>query len=318
MAEATAPRALKNDFAGWAIVAFASMLWGTDVLLRPMVLAAGLDSVAVVLLEHAALTILFLPVVVKARRELFSLNLREFLALLFISWAGSMLATVLLTQAYVAGDPLTATLLQKLQPAFAIVLAGPVLKEQRKAGFWLWFAMALIGAYLLSFGLSWVGDPFNRKGLIAAVYAVSAAAIWGTCTVVGRWSLTRLNPLPMAGLRFTLALPLLLLWALLGNHLATVHQSQVASAIIPLLLIVVFPDVLGMSLYYLGLERTSASLATLAELAYPATAIIVSLGSTQEFTKAKWFGIVLILVSLFFIRGDQLVKAPSDAVVAEN
>lgn len=307
------PRPLRNDFGGWCIVAFASMLWATDVFLRPKVLAAGLDAVAVVFLEHLALTVLFLPIVIRSRQTLFNLRARELGALLFISWAGSTLATVLITQAYVEGDPLTATLLQKLQPAFAVVLAGPILRERRLPMFWVWLGVALVGAYLISFGFSWIGDPLNHKGLVAAECAIGAAALWGSCTVVGRWSLGQLKPLPIAGLRFSLALPVLIVWVWAGHHLHAMTPAAVSSAALPLALIVLLPDALAMGLYYIGLERTSASLATLAELAYPATAILASFQWATKLTMEKWFGVALLVLSMFFIRRDHLVFAPSIA-----
>jgi drug/metabolite transporter (DMT)-like permease len=304
-------RNLRNDFAGWSIVAFAAMLWASDLSLRPKVLATGLDSVTIVFFEHAALALLFLPIVMGARQELKGIRGREFLALLFISWAGSSLATVLITQAYAAGDPFTAALLQKLQPAFALALAGPILHERRKREFWLWFPIAFFGAYLISFGFTWIGDPLNRKNLAVAVYAVTAAALWGASTVVGRWSLGRVSPLPVAGMRFTLALPILFVWAVLGNHLHGINLAQLTNAVWPLALIVLLPDALAMCLYYVGLERTPASLATLAELAYPATAILISLGTSKKFLIGQCIGIGILLASLFFIRRDHLVLAPA-------
>jgi drug/metabolite transporter (DMT)-like permease len=298
---------LRNDRLGWIIVAAAAMCWGSDVLLRPKALAAGLDSVAVVFFEHAALTVLFLPALIIFRSMVGKIRAKEFAALLFISWAGSTLATVLLTQAYVQGDPLTATLLQKLQPIFAIVLAGPVLKERQKGAYWVWFLVALAGAYMLSFGLTWIGDPLNHKGFVAAFYAIGAAALWGACTVVGRWSLAHLHPVSVAGLRFTFALPLLFVWALIGGHLSALPSGAVSAALLPLGLMVLLPDALGMALYYVGLAKTTASVATLAELAYPATAILVSLNSVAKFTSMQWVGLVLLLGSLYWIQKTNLV-----------
>ena len=46
-------------------------------------------------------------------------------------------------------------LLQKLQPVFAILLAGLVLHERVSSRFLSRAAVALAGAYLLTFGLAW-------------------------------------------------------------------------------------------------------------------------------------------------------------------
>jgi drug/metabolite transporter (DMT)-like permease len=288
------------------------------VLLRPKVLATGLDPVVLVLVEHLLLTLLFGFVVVRSRRDLMRMSLKEFLAVLFISWFGSVLATVLLTQAYVAGDPLTATLLQKLQPLFAILLAGPILHESRVKGFWIGVLGALAGAYLMSFGLTWIGDPFHHKGMTAAGYAAAAAALWGTCTVVGRWVLGHLRPIPIAGLRFMMAIPVLLVWAFLGRHFQGMGHEWPQKASAPLSLIVLFPDALGMALYYVGLQRTSASLATLAELAYPATAVVLGFGSALRFSLPQWTGLATLLLSLYWIKRETLVVPDSGRLEKRN
>jgi len=308
---------LKNDRAGWVLVSVGAMLWGTDLLLRPSVLSAGVDSVTLVLGEHLALTVLFAPVLFRTWRSWTKLSAAEIGGLLFIAWGGSAVATVLLTKAYAAGEPFTATLLQKLQPAFAVALAGPVLKERPRRWFYALFAVAMMGAYLMSFGLTWAADPVSKQALVAAQLAVCAAAIWGFCTVIGRWTLRRLEPFTVAGIRFVLALPVLLAWNLLSQGTQSARFSIPSSAWLPLMAIVLFPDALGMVLYYIGLRRTTASLATLAELAYPATAIILAYPTTHDFTPWKWLGLALLVVSLYFIRLENLVTPRKSDQVEE-
>ena len=301
---------LRNETFGWAFVAVAAMMWGSDLLLRPKVLSTGMGSVAIVMFEHIALAVIFAPTLIKSWRTWTKMSGREFACLLFIAWGGSGLATVLLTQAYSVGEPITATLLQKLQPAFAISLAAPILRERPKWMFFAFFGFGLIGAYLMSFGLTWMTEPMSSKALVAAGLAVGAAAIWGSCTVVGRWSLHRLDPFTVAGLRFTLALPMLLVWNLMRPGTTEAKFAVTSAAFLPLLAIVILPDALGMALYYFGLRKTTASLASLAELAYPATAILLAYPTTRDFTIWKWIGIAILVGSLHMIRRGNFVQAP--------
>ena len=303
---------LKNEPLGWVLVGVASMFWGTDLLFRPLVLKTGMGSVALVMVEHLALTAIFAPAIVLTWRTWTRLSRTEIAGLLFIAWGGSGLATVLLTKAYAAGEPFTATLLQKLQPAFAITLAGPILKERPKRMFILCFAFAIVGAYLMSFGLTWITDPLSKRAVLSAELALGAAALWGACTVIGRWSLQRLEPFTVAGLRFALALPLLVGWNLFLDGSAKSKFSMPVGAWLPLLAIVLLPDALGMALYYFGLRRTTASLATLAELAYPATAVILAYPSTHTFTAWKWLGLIVLIVSLYVIKQGDFITAPAD------
>ncbi len=301
---------LKNEPIGWVLVGIASMLWGTDLLLRPKVLSSGLNSVALVMYEHLALTALFAPALFRTWRTWTKLNLTEIVGLIFIAWGGSGLATVLLTQAYAVGEPVTATLLQKLQPIFAISLAGPILKEKPRRLFYVFLVIAMISAYLMSFGFSSITDPISKNEVFAAELAVGAAALWGACTVIGRWSLRRLEPFTIAGLRFTLALPMLIAWNLFSHGSKEANFAMPSAAWLPLAAIVLFPDALGMGLYYIGLRRTTASLATLAELAYPATAVILAYPTTRTYSPAKWLGLVLLIASLYVVRSRNFVKAP--------
>lgn len=300
---------LRNEPIGWVLVGIASMLWGTDLLLRPKVLSTGLNSVALVMYEHLALTALFAPALIKTWRTWTKLNLTEIAGLLFIAWGGSGLATVLLTQAYAVGEPVTATLLQKLQPIFAISLAGPILKERPRRLFYVFLVIAMISAYLMSFGFSSITDPISKNAVFAAELAVGAAGLWGACTVIGRWSLRRLEPFTIAGLRFTLALPMLVAWNLFSHGAKGANFAMPPAAWLPLAGIVLFPDALGMGLYYIGLRRTTASLATLAELAYPATAVILAYPTTRTYSPAKWLGLVLLIASLYVVRSRNFVKA---------
>ena len=63
-----------------------------------------------------------------------------------------------------------------------------------------------------------------------------------------------------------------------------------------LVLIALFPGLLGLLLYYRGLRSTPASYATLAELAYPATGVTLNwLLLGQPLTVAQGFGLVFVI-----------------------
>src|ERR671911_454510 len=72
--------------------------------------------------------------------------------LLEIAWGGSALATLLFTTAFALGNPTVVILLQKTQPLFAIALDHLLLRERLRPAYWPCFAVAVLGAYLISFG----------------------------------------------------------------------------------------------------------------------------------------------------------------------
>jgi drug/metabolite transporter (DMT)-like permease len=302
----------RNTPYGWIFVALGAMCWGSDILLRAP-LAQTLPAATIVLAEHVALCVLFVPILIRYRAEWLGLARREWLGLLFLAWAGSAISTVLLTKANALGSPLTATLLQKTQPLFAVALAGVVLRERRTALFWVLLGIAGVGAYLLSFGFLNPADALADPHALAALCALGAAALWGACTVVGRLVLgDNVRPAVVTGWRFVLAVPLLIVLGSAGWHHGALQAVLQPDVVVRLALIVLLPDVLGMSLYYVGLARTPASVATLAELAYPLTALLFGeLFAHQRLSTGQWCGLCLLLISLQAIQWSQSVKPAS-------
>ena len=75
------------------------------------------------------------------------------LAILFIAWGGSALASLLFTAGFTYGNPNVVLILQKVQPVFTVLLAAWILRERMVKAFWMMLVVVLIGAYLLTFGL---------------------------------------------------------------------------------------------------------------------------------------------------------------------
>jgi len=301
----------------WPTVAVGAALWGTDLLLRPRLLNGGMHPAEIVLGEHVLLTLIFVPTLFRFREESGRLRRGEWVGLLFLAWGGSAIATIMLTAAYSNGHALTATLLQKLQSPIAVGLAGVVLKERRSALFWGFFGLAMVAAYLISFGFRSLSDVIGSGAAWPTVYAIGAAGIWGACTVVGRISLRHTRPSVVTGWRFVLALPLLL--ALNVRHLANgsiASSNSHWSNLWPLLLIVILPDALGMTLYYIGLNNTPASLATLAELAYPISALVLGLSfGGQSMNVGQWVGLGMLLLCLHGIQVTHSVSTSNEQPV---
>ena len=294
------------------LIALAAMLWGSDLLLRPNALSAGWSPAWVVLGEHLLLTLLFLPVLWRERVRLSALTKPQWGALLFVAWGGSAVATWLYTKAFTLdfSHALTVVLLQKTQPIVAILLAGLVLKERRQPLFWAWGAAALIGAYLLI--------PFQKPPSLSdihaqqALLALGASALWGAATVAGRSLSASLSPGGLAGARFALAVPALLLLTLVPNGAAAVPTHSGHFAAIFLLLIVLLPDLLGMALYYFGLRGTPASVATLAELCYPLTALAIGVFvQDTAMSRGEWLGLALLILAVIGLGQKPGVSAPA-------
>jgi len=245
-------------------------LWGTDTVFRRP-LTAHLDSITIVLLEHLILSLVLLPMLWSRRSEWTQLGAGKWVAVIGIAWGGSALATVLFTEAVRTGNPSTAVLLQKSQPMFAGLLAGIFLSEPLGIRFFSRLAVATAGAYLISFG---VQMPHIAGASAASFLALGAAGLWGASTVLGRYVLGSLTPLTLTALRITIALPML---AALALYRGPVLASGIAGRQVLFLLLVAFvPGLAGLMVYYRGLRGSYASRAAVAELCFPATAVLLN------------------------------------------
>jgi drug/metabolite transporter (DMT)-like permease len=253
---------------GALIVAAGAALWGTDALFRRG-LAQDLAAVEVVFWEHLLLATVAVFLVFGNRRALRGLSARDWLAIGIIGGGSSVAATVLFTEAFKHGDPTTPLLLQKLQPVFAAGGACLLLGERLQPRYFLYLAVSLAGAWLVAFA-----EPgqVTLEGLLPAALGAGAALLWALGTVLGRHAGVKVAPAQLTGLRFLCGLPVaFVLLLLLGDGV------QAGTGDIPALVgLALVPGLVALLLYYRGLKRTPAATATLAELAFPLSALVVN------------------------------------------
>ena len=210
-------------------------------------------------------------------------------------------ATVLFTQALSYAFPAHAApdfnvenevyLLYMLQPVFGIAMARIFLKERRKPYFWPLAACAIVGVYLIVFPQNPLA-PFSsvqHGQFLAAMLILGAVVLWASGTVFGRYSLSNVSFVTTAAMRFTLALPVLLILMLTGvggGHLGTFSVHQIPSFIG----IALIPGLLAMLLYYRALASTPASMASIAELGVSVHAFpgLLAAGSGGPRPAALW------------------------------
>jgi drug/metabolite transporter, DME family len=290
---------------GVALVSIAATMWGLDALIRkPLV---GSNPVAsIVFGEHVLLVALTLPLLLPALRALVGAGPRYVLAGIAIGAGASAVATILFTEAFIHGDYITPLVLQKAQPLVAVLGASVVLGEQPRRGFG-WFLLAgLGGVWLID-----IAHPLQpeARGLQTMGYALGAAVLWGLGTVLGRY-MTR-------ALRFEHITTVRFFFGLCGSAVALgvlgapAWRGAYNSAWIALLAIVT--GALAIPLYYYGLQRTPAMLATLGELAFIATAILVGMYVRSSHLRwTQWLGVAITVgvVSLLPTRRREIVNVP--------
>lgn len=279
---------------GFLLVAAGAALWGTDGLFR-RTLAFEMPAPVVVFWEHLILVAVTLPFLLRFLRNRPKLNANDLIALLFVGAGASALATILFTQAFTYGDPTTPLLIQKTQPVIAVLGAYLLLGERLLPRYGWYFLFAVGGAYLISFS-----DPtsVSVNQLAPALLALGAAALWGMGTVLGRHLTAKIRTNELTALRFAIGLPSALVILLLRNEAATALEVTL-SEFWALVVLALVPGLAALLIYYRGLSSTPASSATLAELAFPLTAILIGWSAFDTVpTGTQWIGIALLSITI--------------------
>src|SRR6267143_2033351 len=293
-------------------VALAATLWASDAYFRNQ-LVQHLGPTQIVVAEDALITLFLVPVLIRSRHELRALGARGWGAVAIIAAGSQALATILFTASFSIASQhqlyAETFVLQQTQPLIAIVLAWIVLGERRRPWFWPAAAVAIVAVYMVVFAQ----DPaapvsaLQQGRVEVGLLALGAALLWASGTVLGRFALGSISFWSMTSLRFTLALPLLVTIVLVQYGIGAFSHYQFTDFVPNLLAIALVPGLLALLLYYRALSRTPASLATIAEMAYPVAATFIASapppwGFNQPLYPAQVLGTLVLLAVIVFLN----------------
>ncbi len=259
-------------FIGALAVVVAALFWSLDaIFLRPHL--ASVPATLVVFLEHGMGFIILIPFLFIYGSELKKITKKQWLTIFWVALFGGALGTTFFTKAlFLTGfvDVSVVVLLQKFQPIFAILLSAIILRERFHPKFYAYATLALIGGYFVTFK-----DPtsinFGSATIMMVVFSLLAAFSWGSSTTFGKYSLKNINFGLLATLRFGFTVLIMLFPAM--TYFSTLPSVE-TNVWITLAIIVFTSGAVAMYLYYYGLKKIPASLATLCELAWPFSAVI--------------------------------------------
>jgi drug/metabolite transporter (DMT)-like permease len=298
---------------GVVLIAFAAALWGTDPIIRKT-MSTSTSATTIVFGEHIVLVALTLPWLLPALRAFFRVGWRVQLAVIVIGAGASAIATILFTEALFHGDFITPVVLQKIQPFIAVFGAAVILGERPRPRF-AWFLLpAVLGFWLVN--QPHPLDP-TAKGLVPIIEATAAAALWAAGTVLGRYASRDLAFQHILSLRFlfgliaaAIALPVMGV-----SGWSNGHDSSL------ILLLAFITGFVSLWFYYYGLQRTPAVLSSIAELTYPAIAVIAGIYAyNSHLNWSQWLGVALIIGTVTLLpvqRRRSVVRlAARDAALA--
>jgi len=308
-------QAKNKIFIGALAVVVAALLWSLDgTFLRPHL--ASISPTLVVFLEHSLGFIILCPFLFIYRAELKKITKKQWGTIFWVALFGGALGTTFFTKAlFLTGfvDVSVVILLQKFQPIFAIFLSAIILRERFPLKFYIYASLALVGGYFVTFK-----DPgsinFGSATALMAVFSLLAAFSWGSSTTFGKYSLKNINYGLLSALRFGFTMIILLIPAL--KYFSTLPSIE--SSVWKTLIIIVFTSgAVAMYLYYYGLKKIPASLATLCELVWPVSAVIFDYLFNHNILSATQIaGAVVLIVAVTLATRLNKTKIISGVVLA--
>lgn len=287
------------------LVVIAASLWAVDgIVLRPSLYS--LPVPLVVFVESAVVAILLSPFFIKRFSSLKQLKKKDWLAFFGVALLGGAIGTMAITKAlfYVNFVNLSVViLLQKLQPVFAISLATIFLKEKLPKEFFLWAGLAIVGAYFMTFGTTLPNFSTGDKTTIATLFALLAAFSFSSSTVLSKRALRNVDYEMGTYLRFLFATIIMLIIAVSTGDILSLTEITTKQIII-FLIIAFTTGGAAIFLYYYGLKKISASVASICELAFPLTAVVLEyFVHGNILSPVQWIGAAILLISILKVSG---------------
>ena len=304
-------------------IILAAFLWALDgVYFTPWILDLGLYDVPIfVFMLHLTGSVVLSYFLITRKKELKNLNKKDWLSFILVGIFGGALGTMAIIGAIsqVHANHLNISvvlILQKLQPIFAILLALAWLRERPRKSFYFWAIIALIGSYLLTFG--WAKADLSAEGmLIPALLAALAAFSFGSSTVFSKRAIKKVSHGLGSAMRFFITSGVMLIAILIisGLNWTGVNTGYAGfngflavtwEMIGVFFLIALTVGGGAIFIYYWGLKKVMASRATIYELFYPLSSILLEYFIHDNLLKpGQWLGAGIILTAIIAITKNK-------------
>jgi drug/metabolite transporter (DMT)-like permease len=291
---------LNEDRVASLFVIIGASMWGIDgIILRPALY--GLPVSLVVFIESTIVALILSPYFVRKRSSLKALDYKDWLTFFFVALLGGAIGTMAITKALFFVNFVNLSiviLLQKLQPIFAITLAAIFLKERLTKIFFFWAALAVTGAYFMTFGITLPDLSTGDKTTIAALFALLAAFSFSSSTVLSKRALRNVSFEMGTYLRFLFSSVIMFVLVTSLGDIGSV--SEITTKQVVIFLIIAFSTGgAAIFLYYYGLKRITASVASICELAFPLTAVVLEYFVRGNIlSPVQWGGATVLLFSI--------------------
>lgn len=302
----------REKLIGAIAISIAAAFWGIDgVVLTPRLY--NLEVAFVVFMLHALAFTIMNTFLFKEYRELKRFTSSDFYTFFLIALFGGAIGTMAMVHALflVNFEKLTIViLLQKLQPIFAIALAVIFLGERMRRYYFIWAGLAIIAGYFLTFGTSIPNFKTGDNTLEAALFSLLAAFSFGSSTVLSKKILGKYSFHTATFFRYGFTTLIMLVFVLASG--IYVQYSDISNENWLVFTVIAITTGSGaIFLYYYGLRKVRAVIATICELFFPVTAIVLDYFINDQ--RLSWVQWVSAFIMLFAIINLNLTNSKLQA-----
>ncbi|MEE4256847.1 MAG: EamA family transporter [Bacteroidales bacterium] len=290
----------REKLIGAFAISIAAAFWGVDgVVLTPRLY--NLNVAFVVFILHMIAFLIMNAFLFSEYRQIRRLTTGDALNFFLIALFGGAVGTMSIVHALflVNFEKLTIViLLQKLQPIFAIALAVIFLGERMKRFYFIWASLAIIAGYFLTFGTKVPNFNTGNNTLEAALFSLLAAFSFASSTVLSKKVLEKYSFHTATFFRYGFTSIIMLVFVL-ATGLTTQFFNVTNENWLIFFIIAITTGSGAIFLYYYGLRKVRAVIATICELFFPVTAIILDyLINDQRLSWLQWASAVILLFAI--------------------
>ncbi len=290
----------KAKITGAIAISIAAILWGFDgIVLTPRLY--NLDVGFVVFILHLIPFMLMNVFLFREYKYLKTFNVDDYITLLLIALFGGAIGTMAVVKALFLVNFKSLTiviLLQKLQPVFAIALATIMLREKLQKYYLAWASLALLASYFLTFGFALPDFDSGSNTIYAALFSLLAAFSFGSSTVFSKKILLKYEFKTATFFRYGFTVVIMFLYLIIAGTLFQFNEITPLNWLI--FLIIAFTTGSGaIFLYYFGLTKVRAIIATICELLFPISAIIFDyIFNDQLLSPVQWMSAAVMIFAI--------------------
>jgi drug/metabolite transporter (DMT)-like permease len=248
--------------------------------------------------------LLTLPLLIRGAGRLRGVSRKAVVSMVASGVLGSALGTVCFTAALSMLNASLANLLLNVQPVISVLVSWFWLQERPLPRFYPWAAVALAAGVTMAWSPDAAQTPHRLD--LGLLFIAATAVCWGASTTFGRAAMLEIDFKTGTALRYLIGtVATFVLAAANGSVGQRLRWPELASAstLKDMMGLLVVAAITPTFLYFAGLARTRASVATFAEMAQTFASLIITWGVLGEALSLQQIAAgAFLLVAVFFIN----------------